>query len=174
MSNNTPAIRLIPRRCSVKYAIIAVLLAVDRRENRRRGNPIPKPNDRKLRMFSRKSRVVNVLVNRTAIKAGLQGTTMAPKKKPKEKALIQGFFCPVDILAFGRYLPKSTLNIISRLIINSMPKAIGDITPITFVKETCRTVVNIIPSKNMNKITPAVMTTPKSAIVLLLDSSAES
>jgi hypothetical protein len=105
-------------------------------------------------MFSRKSTVASVLVNRTAIKAGLQGTTMAPKKKPKEKALIQGFFCPVDIFTFGMYLPKSTLNIIRRLIIRRMPKAIGDITPITFVKETCRTVVNIIPRKNMNKITP--------------------
>jgi hypothetical protein len=146
---------------------MAVLLAVEISEKASSGNPIPIPKNTKLRMFSRKLVVETVLVKRTAINAGLQGTTIAPKKKPNKNALNQGFLVPVGAWTLGRNLPMSILNINRRLINSRMPKAIGDTTPTTLVRDTCKNVVNTSPSRDMDKITPEVITTPNKAIVCL-------
>ena len=56
------------------------------------GAAIPIPNTKKFSMFNMKSVVVVLNANITIKEAGLQGNTIAPKKKPKIKELMKGFF----------------------------------------------------------------------------------
>ena len=114
-----------------------------------------------------------VLVKRAAINRGLQGTTIAPKKKPYVRELTQGLLV-MGARPFGRNLPISTLKINSKLIMNSMPKATGDTIAMTLVSDTSRTVVNISPSNIINRITPEVITKPNRKMVFLLASFPDS
>ena len=146
-----------------------MLAAVETSENANKGKAIPIPKDRKFITLPMKPTVDIVLAKRAAINKGLQGTTIAPKKKPYIKATSKGFLA-AGVWICGRNLPISILNISIKLMIISMPNAIGDTIPITLVKDTCRNVVNINPSSTMNKITPEVTINPKKAIVFLSDS----
>ncbi|MCK5660025.1 MAG: hypothetical protein KAH86_01600 [Methanosarcinales archaeon] len=147
---------------------MALLEAVEINENARRGDAIPAPKNTKRKILPTKSMVEVdiVLVKRTAIKSGLQGNTIAPKKKPKRNALIIGFLT-TGALVFGRNFPKSILNISNKLIIINMPKAMGEIISITAVRETFNIVVKISPNNSMNEITPNDTSNPNSAIVFL-------
>ena len=86
-----PTVRFIFLLCAVKKLIMASVAVVEIAAKTRRGKPMPRPKNRKRSIFSRKLRADMVLVKRAAIKSGLQGTTIAPKKKPNRKALAQGF-----------------------------------------------------------------------------------
>ena len=48
--------------------------------------------------------------------------------------------------------------------IAKIPNAIGEIIPITFVKDTCKNFVKINPNKNIEDITPNATTTPRRII----------
>lgn len=74
-------------------------------------------------------------------------------------ALINGLL-DLGILARGKNLPASTSKINMILIINKITKAIGEIIPMTFVKEISRKVVNTSPRRSMKKITPEVIIKP--------------
>ncbi len=87
---NSPATRFITLLYLLRKPIMVSAAAVETAAKTNKGNPIPMPKNRNRSMFSRKA-VETVLVKRAAIKRGLQGTTIAPKKKPKRKALAQGF-----------------------------------------------------------------------------------
>jgi len=138
-----------------------------------RGKPMPMPKKRKRSIFSKKPIADMVLVKRAAIKRGLQGTTMAPKKKPNMKALIQGLRA-VGVCALGKNFPTSTLNINSKLITSSTPKAIGDTMPMIFVSDAFSILVKISPSMNMNRIAPEVIIRPKKKMVVLRGSFSDS
>ena len=101
------------------------------------------------------------------MKAGLQGITIAPKKKPKRKAFNSGLF-EVGTFILGKNLLKSILKINNNPMMASIKNAIGDITPITLVNETCKMVVNIKPNKNINKITPEKISKPNPNICFLV------
>lgn len=103
-----------------------------------------------------------VFVKSAAMNNGLHGMTIAPKKNPNRSALKKGFLT-AGVWNFGRNLPMSILKISSILIIASIVNAIGDTIPITLFRESCKNVVNINPSKNINKITPKVMIIPNKA-----------
>jgi len=69
--------------------------------------------------------------------AGLQGSTIRPKNKPKRKALNVGL--PViGECHWPKNLVKSTLNIRSKLTRASTLNAIGEAILITLVKLACR------------------------------------
>ena len=146
---------------------MALLEAVEISEKTRSGKAIPTPKNRKRRRFPRKSIVDTVLVKRTAMNRGLQGITIAPKKKPNNNALSIGFLA-AGVWVLGMNLPMSMLNISSKLIITSMPKAIGEIISITLVRETFKIVVKTSPNNVMNRTTPKVTINPNNAIVFLL------
>jgi hypothetical protein len=142
------------------------------------GKPMPMPKDTKRAIFTAKSIPVAVVVKRTAINAGLHGITIAPKKNPYVKAFAQGFLAiGARPGRTGRILSMSTskskindkrlVTIRKRLIISSMPKAIGEAILITLVRDTSRMVVNTKPSKNIKIITPAVITSPNRKMVSL-------
>lgn len=152
----------------VRYLINVILAAVETSENINKGKAIPMPKDRKFSTLPRKLTADIVLAKRAAINKGLQGTAMAPKKKPYAKVIKSGFLA-TGAWTVGRNLLISILKINNKLMIINMPNAAGDTTPITLVSDTCRTVVNINPSKTMNKITPEVTINPKKAIVFLSD-----
>lgn len=61
------------------------------KENKRRGKPIPKPKNKKFIILEAKFEKRTALAKKAAINNGLQGITIAPKKKPKTKALTKGF-----------------------------------------------------------------------------------
>jgi hypothetical protein len=71
----------------VKNPIICFVHTCEKNASTSKGAPMPSPNMIKLRRLKKKSGSVKLLINRAAIKSGLQGITMAPKKKPKIKAL---------------------------------------------------------------------------------------
>lgn len=161
-----PAIRLIILLFLVRKLIIASVAAEEIAAKTNRGKPIPMPKNRKRSTFSRKPVADMALVKRAAINSGLQGTTMAPKKKPNKKALAQGFLA-IGVRALGRNLPTSTLKISKRLMTSNIPKAMGDTMPIILVNDTSRMVVKINPSSSINRMTPEVMTSPNKVIVAL-------
>lgn len=126
---------------------------------------MPAPKAKKLSMLPAKLDVETVArVSNAIIKAGLQGITIAPKKKPNENALSRGFLRR-GTFALGNILVKSKLNIKNRLITIRIPNAIGDIMRMTDVKDVRRNKVKITPTKSMNKITPNVTRTPTRANV---------
>ena len=87
-----PADKLIVFLFFVKNLIIELLHFRDIIENNKRGVPIPIPKNKKLNIFVKKFVTKRDLAKRAAIKAGLQGTTIAPKKNPNINALSKGFF----------------------------------------------------------------------------------
>ena len=178
----SPAMRFTHLPYLVKKLIIASVAAEEAPASTSKGKPMPIPKNKKRNTFSTKSTVATALAKRMAINPGLHGTTIAPKKKPYKKAVTQGFLA-MGARPFGRNLQMSAsiletsdripVMISIRLIISSMPKAIGETIWTTLVNDTCRTVVNTNPSKNMNKITPEVITTPNKKIVFLPTSPLE-
>ena len=67
---------------------------------------MPIPNTIKLIKFP-KNDIIDVLIaNNTTNEAGLQGSTIAPKKNPNRKLDSQGFFV-IGELTFGKSFPKS-------------------------------------------------------------------
>lgn len=77
-----PAMRLIFLLCFVKKLIIDWLQFTERREKAKSGKPRPIPNTKKFSMLEVKSPIRAARVRKAAMKAGLQGITIAPKKKP--------------------------------------------------------------------------------------------
>ena len=63
--------------------------------NTNNGDPRPIPKERKLNMLEKKSPNKRALAKNVAMNAGLQGRTIAPKKKPKIKALFRGLLLAV-------------------------------------------------------------------------------
>lgn len=122
----------------------------------------------KLNKFVVKSIVDVLIANNTISEAGLQGNTINPKKKPKLNELKKGFLNVGDFI-LGKSREKSKSNIRNKLTIAKIPKAIGEIIPIAFVKEDCKNVVKINPNRNIEDITPNATTTPK-RIIPLFDS----
>ena len=149
--------------CFVSHPMIAVLFPEEINENANNGNPSPNPKPRKLVIPDKNCVVVAALAKNAAIKAGLQGKTIAPKKNPNEKALTKGFLESFGVLAFGMNLPKSTSNIKSKLITNKIPKAIGETIFITLVSDAWNKVVKTMPIKSMNAMTPSVAINPNRA-----------
>lgn len=136
----------------------------DTTEKARSGAPIPRPKERNWIMFNKKSAVLAVVANNAAIKRGLHGMIIAPKKKPKANAFRKGFL-NVGVFVFGINFPMSTLNISNTLMSNRNPKANGEMIPITFVKETSSIVVKISPKTNIKRSTPTTIKEPSIASV---------
>ncbi len=131
------------------------------------------PKNMNFKIFVMKFTLRLVTVKRAAINKGLQGTTIAPKKKPNINAPYKGFLA-TGACTFGRNLPTSISNINKMLIINNTVKAKGETTPMTFVKDICKNVVNINPSNIMNKMTPEDIIRPKRISSFLFDSFEDS
>jgi len=127
------------------------------------------PKERKLSILEAKFSINNALARKAAIKPGLHGITMAPKKKPNPNALFQGFLL-VFTLTFGKNLPKSKSNIKNILIIPNMAKAIGETIAITLVKDCCKRVVKISPKSNIKIMTPETTIAPNKAYDFLFTS----
>ena len=156
-----PAIKLIDLLFLVKNPITDSLHWAEIIEKASRGRAIPIPKNMKLNRFVTKPIVDVLIANKTINDAGLQGKTIAPKKKPKIKDVANGFFVTGARNCLGNNLEKSKLNIRNKLTIAKIPKAIGDIIPITLVREACRNFVNINPIRNMEDMTPEVTINPK-------------
>ena len=131
----------------------------------KRGAPIPNPKNKKFKRLMKKLAVV-VFKNKAAIKAGLHGITIAPKKNPNRKAFFKGFL-DVGVLNLGKNFPKSKLKIKNKLITANKVNAIGDITPITFVNETCKIKENTNPNSNINNIKPETTINPNKTTFFL-------
>jgi len=121
----------------------------------------------KLNKFKIKLVVVVLIANKTIKVAGLQGSTIAPKKNPNKNELSRGFFAVGD-LNLGNILPILTLNIIRILTIPSIPNAIGDTIAVIVVNDISNIFVNISPTANMEDITPSVTIKPSRRTVFLL------
>ncbi len=68
------------------------LFALEITANKSSGNPIPNPKTIKFKKFVKKSVAVVLMANNIIKDAGLQGNTMAPKKKPNMNDVKYGFF----------------------------------------------------------------------------------
>ena len=132
-----PAIILIARLYLTRKVIIFPLKVLDTIASTNKGNPMPRAKTKKLIIFSKNAIVSRAFVKKAAIKSGLQGITIAPKKNPKRKAFHKTCFVLMEWI-FGRNLPISMLNIRSILIILSNIKAIGETIPMIFVREICK------------------------------------
>ena len=154
-----PATRFIALLFFVKNPITVLLHCAEINANKSKGRDIPTPKNTKLSKFVKKSTVDVLIANKTISDAGLHGRTIAPKNKPKIKALNKGFFL-IGAFTLGNNLPISKLNIIRILIKAKRPKAIGLIIPIAFVKDSWSRNVNINPKTNIEIITPEVTTSP--------------
>lgn len=139
-------------------------------ESANSGEAIPNPKNRKFRMFAKAFVVKATLAKNAAINAGLHGITIAPKNNPNKNALSFGFLT-VGVFDLGINLPKFISNINAKLTNPSIVNAIGEIIPITFVKDICKSVVKINPSVSMNKTTPRVTKAPSFGIVPFFDLS---
>jgi hypothetical protein len=113
--------------------------------------PIPKKINEII--FSTKDVICKERVKNAAIKAGLQGIIIVPKKNPYKKAEIFGLL-EVGGVIFGNKEVNSILRIKKILIIIKMINAIGVIIPITLVKETSKSVVKTKPKNIIKEITP--------------------
>ena len=107
----------------------------DSNEKASNGKPRPNPNARKLRLFARNSVVVVARAKKAAMNPGLQGKTIAPKKNPNVNALTNGFLDNFGVRAAGINLAKSILKMSSKLIMKSIPNAIGEIIFTTVVSD---------------------------------------
>ncbi len=156
-----PAIKLIPLLFLVKKPITDSLHWAEIIEKASKGRAIPIPKKMKLNRFVTKPMVDVLMANKTINDAGLQGKTIAPKKKPKIKEVANGFLVIGAFIFFGIILVKSKLNMRNKLTRAKIPKAIGDMIPMTLVREACRNFVNINPIRNIEDMTPAVTINPK-------------
>ena len=129
-------------------------------ENNNRGRAIPIPKNTKFNRLVVKPIVEVLIANRTIRDAGLHGKTMAPKKKPKINEVKIGFLV-IGALTFGKNLEKSRLNIRKILTTAKIPNAMGEIIPIAFVREACKNLVKINPTKNMEDMTPRATIKPR-------------
>lgn len=169
-----PAIRFIILAFEVRKLMTAEPLVADTREKIISGKPIPAPKAMKLVIPLKNPDVETVaLVNRAMMNAGLHGITIAPKKKPKEKALAKGFFRK-GTFAFGITLLKSKLKIKKTLTTRRIANAIGETIRMTPVNDWRRNKVKMTPKRSMKRTTPAVTTTPTKARVLRLSFLLES
>ena len=132
------------------------------------GVPSPIPKARKLDILEIKFSNKRALAKKAAIKAGLHGITIAPKKKPKIKAFFIGFLLPVWTFVFGTNLEKSVSNIKAKLIIPKIAKAIGETIPIILVSDFCNIVVKISPNRIIKTIIPIRIVKPNKKKVFLL------
>ena len=144
------------------------LFAAETAENNNRGRPMPMPKKRKLPKLVIKLVVDVLIAKRTISDAGLQGSTIAPKKNPKPNAVLSGFL-PTGVRNFGKNLLISILKINTKLIRARMPKAMGEIMPIALVNDACKSCVKISPMTNMDATTPKVTITPSKRIVFFFD-----
>ena len=96
------------------------------------------------------------IAKRITREAGLQGITIAPKKRPKRKEVFVGFV-PVLIEYLGRNFVKSTSNIRRILTTARIANTIGEIIPITFVRDSFKMNEKINPNVNIEVIIPAVI-----------------
>ena len=158
-----PANKLIFLLFLVKNPITFSLHCAEINANKSNGRDIPTPKNMKLNKFVVKSIVDVLIANNTIREAGLQGNTIAPKKKPKIKELKKGFLSIGDFIC-GKSREKSKLNIKNKLMIAKIPNAIGETIPITFVKDACKNFVKINPNKNIEDITPNATIIPRSII----------
>ena len=129
-------------------------------ENNNRGRAIPIPKNTKFNRLVVKPIVEVLIANRIIRDAGLHGKTMAPKKKPKINEVKIGFLV-IGALTFGKNLEKSRLNIRKILTTAKIPNAMGEIIPIAFVREACKNLVKINPTKNMEDMTPRATIKPR-------------
>ncbi len=155
-----PEPRLISRLFFPRSEISVWLFADPISERTINGKLNPIPKKRKLRTFEAKPIIVSALVNKAAMKSGLQGITIAPKKNPKRNALRKGFL-EVGALICGNNVTTSIFRIKSMLKAPRRINAIGEIIPITFVRDDSRKVVKIKPIRDMKEITPALITSPR-------------
>ncbi len=167
-SITSPVIRFIALLFFVKKPIMFLLHCPETKLKANSGAPSPNPNAIKLNMLEIKSPNKKALAKNAAIKAGLHGITIAPKKKPKTNALFNGFLLPVWMFALGINLEKLRSNIKARLIKPRMANATGEIMLMTLVRDFCRRVVNTNPSKTIKIIIPVKIVKPKRKKVLLL------
>ena len=84
-SINRPAIKLMPLFFVVKKPITASLFAAEMMEKISKGAAMPMPNKIKLNKLRIKLVVEVDIANKIINAAGLQGSTIAPKKNPKIK-----------------------------------------------------------------------------------------
>jgi len=113
---------------------MAVLFAAEINANINRGSAIPIPNTKKLNKFNMKLIVDVLIANNTIKDDGLQGKTIAPKKKPKINEVKYAFFV-TGACILGNIFPTSILKTKSRLINANIPNAIGEIICIAFVND---------------------------------------
>jgi hypothetical protein len=129
-----PAILFIHVLYFVKNEITTELTVVDKIEMKSKGNPIPNPNKIKFNIFVIGSTVNAARAKKAAIKPGLQGNIIPPKKKPNKKELIIGFLT-WGVFNFGKYLLKSKSKIKTKLTSARTIKAIGDTISTTLVSD---------------------------------------
>lgn len=132
------------------------------------GKLSPNPKARKLKILEKKLSNRKALAKKAVINAGLHGITIAPKKKPNMNALFIGLLFSVLIFDLGINLEKSKSNIKAKLISPKIKKAIGEIIPITLVRDFCRSVVKINPNKIIKIIIPVKIVNPNNKKVFLL------
>jgi len=130
----TPATIFIILWCLDKNSITSWLFAAEMNASSNNGKPIPNPKKAKLRKFVKKLTVEVLIANKTIKDAGLQGSTMAPKNRPKRSELKKGFLS-TGACVCGKNFPRLTLIIKRKLITARMPKAIGETTPIALASE---------------------------------------
>ena len=155
-----PAIRLIFLLFLVRKLMTVWLHWAEIIENNNRGRAIPIPKKIKLSKLVVKLIVEVLIANKTIRDAGLHGKTMAPKKKPKRNEVRIGFLA-MGALTFGKNLEKSRLNIRNILTTAKIPNAMGEIIPMAFVREACKNLVKINPTKNMEDMTPRATIRPR-------------
>lgn len=154
--------------CFVKNLVILLPPATDKTDITNKGIPIPTPNTKKLIKFVRKPIVDELIANKTVIDAGLQGSIISPKNAPNNNALMYGFFA-FGVLTSGNNLEKLKLKINIIETIPIIPKAMGEIIPIIFVKDVPKIAIKISPNKNIEIITPNVTNNPSIIAVFLCD-----
>lgn len=113
---------------------------------------------------------MDVLTAKSIIRdAGLHGRTIAPKKKPKRKALVFGFLFEFATLICGKILLKFTLKIRRKLTMKRIPNAIGETISVTLVRDTLKIAVKMRPIRKREVITPRVTIQP--SVEILISSS---
>ena len=87
----TPATIFIILWCLDKNPITSWLFAAEMNASSNNGKPMPNPKKIKFRKLVKELIVEVLIANKTIKDAGLQGSTMAPKNRPKRSELKNGF-----------------------------------------------------------------------------------